>query len=55
MLAMREICCTDEGDQGLNEGDSSIHRKVHYNNLLKSLTPFILIDYCIHIDTISMK
>ena len=22
MMAMREICCSDEGDQGLNEGDS---------------------------------
>ena len=31
------------------------HRKVNFKDLLKSLTPFILMDYPIHIDTISME
>ena len=39
MMAIREICCSDEGDQGLNEGDSSKLQKGVLNDLLKSLTP----------------
>ena len=38
MMAMREIRCSDEGDQGLNEGDFSKYRKVYLNDLLMSLT-----------------
>ena len=55
-MAMREICCSDEGDQGLNEGDSSkLQKDLYFNDLLKSLTPFILVDCSIHIDTLSME
>ena len=52
MMAMREICCTNEGDQGLNEGDSSKSQK----GVLQLLSegPFILMDNSIQIDTISM-
>ena len=46
MMAMREICCSDEGDQGLNEGES-----------LKLQKGFSLsnVDYSIHTDTLSME
>ena len=30
MMAMREICYADEGDQGLNEGDSAASIQVHF-------------------------
>ena len=55
MMAMREICCSDEGDQGLNEGDFRSYKKVYCNDLSKSLTPFILVDYPTHNHTISIK
>ena len=55
MMAMREIWCSDEGDQGLSEGDFSKLQKGVLNDLLKSLTPFILVDYPIHNDIISME
>ena len=50
MMAMREIWCSDEGDQGLNEGDFSKLQK-GVNDLLK----FILVDYHVHNDIISME
>ena len=115
MMAMREIWCSDEGDQGLNEGDfsklqkgvqwfylailtpnmgvipnpkmvfifpiscilvlifpffmiyfpkcagegsfpkSQIKSLVYLKDLFKSSTPFILVDYPIHNDIISME
>ena len=42
MMAMREIWCSDEGDQGLNEGDFSKLQKGVLKRLFKSLTPSFL-------------
>ena len=33
MMDMREICCSDESDKGLNEGDSSKLQNVYLNDL----------------------
>ena len=39
MMAMREIWCSDEGDQGLNEGDFSKLQKGVLNRLIEVFNP----------------
>ena len=39
MMAMREIWCSDEGDQGLNEGDFSKLQKGVFKQLIKVFNP----------------
>ena len=39
MMAMREIWCWDEGDQGLNEGDFSKLQKGELKQLIEVFNP----------------
>ena len=39
MMAMREIWCSDEGDQGLNEGDFSKLQKGVLKRLIEVFNP----------------
>ena len=38
-MAMREISCSDEGDQGLNEGDFSKLQKGVLKRLIEAFNP----------------
>ena len=39
MMDMREICCSDEGDKGLNEGDSLKLQKCVLKRLIEVFNP----------------